>query len=353
MQAAYEDRIADMRAQVDRVTSRQLLDQEQFEQKLDRIMRRQETLESRDSSIAGLADEAITGSVGHPGSSDDRRSMLQPPKPSPISDTVLFMAPVEHHARLESRIVPSNVGRIAARVKEGGIEGVLGRLQASLDQIENSQAAVLNAMEERYDSAAQRMHRVLADLGVNPDTPHPTSGVGGPFVPIKRGSANSFQRQLYRIEVARARVQQMGETLQTVPVRQPIPGDDEITSAFGVRIDPFLGRPAMHTGLDFRAPIGNPVHATAAGTVAIAGWSGGYGKMVEIDHGHGFTTRYGHLSKLLVAAGQKVAVGQVIGEVGSTGRSTGPHLHYETRIDDEAVDPHKFLRAGVRLSGSL
>ena len=112
----------------------------------------------------------------------------------------------------------------------------------------------------------------------------------------------------------------------------------------------FLGRPAMHTGLDFRASTGDPVRATANGKVVNAGWSGGYGRMVEIDHGNGLSTRYGHLSAINVKIGQQVTIGQVIGEVGSTGRSTGPHLHYETRIDGDAVDPQKFLRAGVRLS---
>ena len=95
------------------------------------------------------------------------------------------------------------------------------------------------------------------------------------------------------------------------------------------------------------------MHATAAGTVDIAGWSGGYGKMVEIDHGNGFATRYGHLSEIDVKVGQQITIGQVIGRVGSTGRSTGPHLHYETRIDGEAVDPQKFLRAGLRLGNAL
>jgi len=94
---------------------------------------------------------------------------------------------------------------------------------------------------------------------------------------------------------------------------------------------------------------GDPVRATANGTVTIAGWQGGYGKMVDIDHGNGFSTRYGHLSSMDVEVGKTVKTGQVIGEVGSTGRSTGPHLHYETRIDGEAIDPQRFLRAGMRI----
>ena len=118
-----------------------------------------------------------------------------------------------------------------------------------------------------------------------------------------------------------------------------------------MRVDPFLHIAAMHTGIDFRGDTGEAVHATAAGTVTNAGWSGGYGKMVEIDHGNGLSTRYGHLSQIDVNVGDEVRIGQVVGRMGSTGRSTGPHLHYETRIDGEAVDPQKFLNAGARLDG--
>jgi murein DD-endopeptidase MepM/ murein hydrolase activator NlpD len=109
----------------------------------------------------------------------------------------------------------------------------------------------------------------------------------------------------------------------------------------------------MHTGLDFRGDTGEAIRATAAGTVTHTGWSGGYGKMVEIDHGNGLSTRYGHLSSIDVDVGQNVRSGQVVGRMGSTGRSTGPHLHYETRIDGEAVDPQRFLRAGLRLAGVI
>jgi murein DD-endopeptidase MepM/ murein hydrolase activator NlpD len=116
-----------------------------------------------------------------------------------------------------------------------------------------------------------------------------------------------------------------------------------------VRADPFTRSPAMHTGLDLHGETGDPVRATANGTVTVAGWSGGYGKVVEIDHGNGFSTRYGHLSTIGVQVDQSVTSGQTIGKVGSTGRSTGPHLHYETRVSGEAVDPQKFMRAGQKL----
>jgi murein DD-endopeptidase MepM/ murein hydrolase activator NlpD len=175
--------------------------------------------------------------------------------------------------------------------------------------------------------------------------------MGGPFVPVKLpADAGPFERQLYRINISRAQVERLNRTLALVPYRKPVIGEVEFTSGFGVRTDPFLGRPAMHTGLDFRASMGDPIRATANGKVVSSGWAGGYGRMVEIDHGNGLSTRYGHMSEIHVKVGDQIKIGQMIGAVGSTGRSTGPHLHYETRIDGEAVDPQKFLRAGVRLS---
>ena len=191
-------------------------------------------------------------------------------------------------------------------------------------------------------------------MGKNKTAARQSAAVGGPFVPLTlRKDAGAFERQLYRIHVARANVERLTRTLGAVPVRKPIMGEIDLSSGFGVRSDPFLGRPAMHTGLDFRSSSGDPVRATANGTVESAGWSGGYGKMVEIDHGNGFATRYGHMSEIEVKVGQQIKIGQIIGRVGSTGRSTGPHLHYETRIDGDAVDPQKFLRAGLRLGNAL
>lgn len=355
-QYAYEDRIAELRAQVDRIASRQLLDQEQFEQRLDQIIKRQATLESRASTLAGVPDSTPTGSIkGRP------TPLAEPsqatPKASPISDTVIFTTPPDREARLESRIPPMTAIRAAAAKKAtaAGVEGTLVRLQASLDRVETQQTAALNTLEERFDNKAKRIRSVLADLGMEGKKGGPIAGaVGGPFVPLSlRKDAGSFERQLYRINIARANLDRLNRTLSAVPVRKPIFGEIDLSSGFGVRSDPFLGRPAMHTGLDFRSSTGEPVRVTANGKVETAGWSGGYGKMVEVDHGNGFSTRYGHLSEIDVKVGQQVKIGQVIGRVGSTGRSTGPHLHYETRIDGDAVDPQKFLRAGIRLGNAL
>jgi murein DD-endopeptidase MepM/ murein hydrolase activator NlpD len=229
---------------------------------------------------------------------------------------------------------------------------MLARLQESLNRVEARQANTLNALAEGYDARARRMRGVLADLGLDTGRTPPQAMVGGPFVPAKPPSEGTFERQLYRINLARAQVDRLNRTLATVPIRKPVTGDIDTSSNYGIRIDPFLGRPAMHTGLDFRGIVGDPIRATAGGVVVHAGWSGGYGNMVEIDHGNGLSTRYGHLSEIEASVGQNVKTGQVIGRLGSSGRSTGPHLHYETRIDGEAVDPDRFLRAGIRLGGA-
>jgi murein DD-endopeptidase MepM/ murein hydrolase activator NlpD len=353
MQYAYEDRIAELRSKVDRTTSRQLLDQEQFDQKLDQIMKRQTALESRATALGAIPDASVTGSIKPPARGTDA-APSGTPKPSPISDTVIFVAPPDREARLESRapLIVKQQPNQFARVQ--GIDNVLVRLQTSLDQVERRQIAALGSVEDGIESRVRRMRGVISDLGLDMaqlEAATPRSGVGGPFVPVKLSAdAGPFERQLYQINITRAQMQRLNQTLALVPYRKPVIGEVEFTSGFGVRSDPFLGRPAMHTGLDFRAAMGDPVRATANGKVASSGWAGGYGRMVEIDHGNGLSTRYGHLSQIGVKVGDLIKIGQVIGEVGSTGRSTGPHLHYETRIDGDAVDPQKFLRAGVRLS---
>jgi murein DD-endopeptidase MepM/ murein hydrolase activator NlpD len=116
-----------------------------------------------------------------------------------------------------------------------------------------------------------------------------------------------------------------------------------LTSNFGVRSDPFNGGARMHKGIDIPGPIGTPVYATADGIVSRAGWASGYGNLVQISHGGGMETRYGHMSKLIVAANSYVRRGQIIGLMGSTGRSTGSHLHYEVRLDGAAINPMPFV----------
>ena len=334
-QNAYEDRIAELRARIDRTTSRQLLDQEQFEQKLDDLMHRQSTLESRATALGTIADPVTTGTV-RPGANAGAAG-------SP-------MAPQARDRR--SSIEPDRAAATRKAGRDADINAKLSRVEASLDRLDHRQALGLAQLQERYEGKARRLRGVLADLGLKVDGPSP-AGSGGPFVPLKLpGEGNNFERAVARVRIARTQAERLTRTLLRVPVRKPVNGEIDLSSTFGVRVDPFLHIAAMHTGLDFRGDTGDPIHATAAGTVVGAGWSGGYGRMVEIDHGNGLSTRYGHLSQIDVKVGDEIRIGQVVGRMGSTGRSTGPHLHYETRIDGDAVDPQKFLQAGARLAGA-
>jgi murein DD-endopeptidase MepM/ murein hydrolase activator NlpD len=350
MQFGYEDRIAELRAQVDRISSRQLLDQEQYEQKLDQIVRRQSALEARASALSGVGD--VTGSIKPPAARGGAEPRSAPLKPSPISDKGVFLVPSGREAPIDPRT------SLAIR-NAGGVGGAITHLQASLDRVEQRQAATLNSIEENYESRARRIRGVLAELGVDvgkaATADSAGGGIGGPFVPARLPGvgANGFERQLHRISITRAYIHRLTRTISSVPVRRPVDGEADLSSSFGVRTDPFTGSPAMHTGLDLHGETGEPVRATADGKVTAAGWSGGYGRSVDIDHGNGLSTRYGHLSSIDVHVGQVVRTGQIVGKVGSTGRSTGPHLHYETRVRGHAVDPQKFLRAGHRLEGSL
>jgi murein DD-endopeptidase MepM/ murein hydrolase activator NlpD len=352
MQFAYEDRIADMRAQVDRVTSRQLLDQEQLEQKLDQIVRRQSLLEQRATAMGTVADPSVTGSLRPPRAGQP----AGPPKPSPISAPAPSGAPAARDVRAQNGagggFTLAGISKPAPRgtvdAPRGTVDSVLARLQESLDRVEGRQVNTLASLEESYEAKARRMRAVLADVGLDA-AKHANTATGGPFVSYHLTSnAGPFEKQVYRINVARAQAERLSSTVGAVPLRKPVEGEIDTSSSFGVRIDPFLARPAMHTGLDFRGDTGEAIRVTAGGTVVSAGWSGGYGRMVEVDHGNGLSTRYGHLSEIEVKVGQTVKAGQTVGRMGSTGRSTGPHLHYETRIDGEAVDPQRFLHAGAK-----
>jgi murein DD-endopeptidase MepM/ murein hydrolase activator NlpD len=308
MRATYEDHIVELRAQVDRVKSRQFLDQTRVERQLNALLQRQTTLEQHTSVLAGHL--SATGSI----------------------NTALAAPP-------------------AGRTIGSGPGVTLARVAMSLDKIEHRQAAVLTDLETRIDTRARNMRSVLSDFGVNADKASENSATGGPWVAMKppQLGASAFEGLLYRISVARLQIDRYMDALAAVPVRKPVSGNFDMTSPFGSRMDPFLGRASIHTGIDLRGDVGQPVLATATGRVTIAGREGGYGNMVEINHGNGLATRYGHLSEIDVHVGQIVRIGEVIGKIGSTGRSTGPHLHYETRINGEAVDPKKFLRAGFWL----
>jgi murein DD-endopeptidase MepM/ murein hydrolase activator NlpD len=217
-------------------------------------------------------------------------------------------------------------------------------VQSSLDDAETQQRDALDALDAATEAEAERLSSALTPLGIDIE-PVEDGPKGGPFVPA---DGMHFVERAALLERDLAQLAALRRTAAALPLEMPVRAS-AVSSGFGYRNDPFLGRRALHAGLDFVAPTGTDVRATAPGVVVSAGWSGGYGKMVEIRHANGVSTRYGHLSAVLVERGENVAAGAAIGRVGSTGRSTGPHLHYETRRNGEPVNPAAYLAAGKAL----
>jgi len=175
-------------------------------------------------------------------------------------------------------------------------------------------------------------------------------GAGGPFVPLTLAGADGMGLEspdftLAAIHSNYSRLDQLNEAVRHIPLRAPL-DDYEVTSGFGARNDPINILSGFHEGVDLGAPYGTTIHATGKGKVSFAGWKDRYGMTIDIDHGSGLLTRYAHMSRLLVRLGQGVESGTPIGEIGTTGRTTGPHLHYEVRIDERPHDPLKFIAAG-------
>ena len=213
----------------------------------------------------------------------------------------------------------------------------VARMERELAAMQADVAVIKEAAQRRYQLTAGEVRR----LGLDPSRLH--TGVGGPFEPVEtvRAADPSFKALFH----SWTKLDQLEQGTVAIPSTEPVRGTN-FTSGYGVRSDPFKGRAAMHAGIDLAGPIGTPIYATADATVGRSEYnSGGYGNLVELEHGHGIQTRYGHLSRSLVTAGQRVKRGDVIGLMGSTGRSTGSHLHYEVRIDGKAVNPVPFLQS--------
>jgi murein DD-endopeptidase MepM/ murein hydrolase activator NlpD len=200
------------------------------------------------------------------------------------------------------------------------------------------------------------LRNVMRRAGINPDAFSRkiarAEGVGGPEIPLSQVriegiSDPNFSQAYLGAAAVLDQLNGLSAALDHVPLTAPVSvASFDKSSGFGARVDPFTGRYAFHPGIDFAGPWGSTVHATAPGTVVFAGNRGGYGNMVEVDHGYGIHTRYGHLSTIIVRVGSHVGRGAGLGRVGSTGRSTGPHVHYEVWYDDVAKNPNNFIEAG-------
>lgn len=230
----------------------------------------------------------------------------------------------------------------------------VAELRQRMVDMRQAQYSIVDRLRERTEFSVDAMERTVAMTGLKLDELLASIGdiensQGGPFVAGDYtgdfDGDTELEIALSLLDLRLSRWSALQRVMRTLPLTVPME-QYQLSSGFGTRTDPINGRKAMHRGLDFRAPMKSPVFATAPGKVVHAGWSGPYGRMIEIDHGHGVRTRYAHLKKILVKAGQRVANREKIGLLGSSGRSTGPHLHYEVRYKGVPLNPKKFLTAG-------
>ncbi len=381
MQYGYEDRIAELQHEITNLTQHAKINEAEMTTRLGALTVRQSELENRTVLLASLAERAkalhgpsmvaahpIPQPVNNPLLSSAMgpqlpaetsayapvESQAAPPKPQPQSfelrlDGRAKAAPKADEPSVEKAVAPLSFDfglPLASRFDE---------LAARQDRVDRSQLAFLAELRHPIRQLTTHLRAAFNAAGLSSGRfalpADKDSDVGGPFVPLPQSPADSaaFSRAAIEAQNAISSAEKLSLIATHVPFGSPLVGPIEVTSPFGPRMDPFYGRPALHTGIDLHQDYGAPVHATAAGTVSFAGSDGGYGNMVEIDHGNGLSTRYAHLSSITVRQGEKVEIGAVVGHIGETGRATGPHLHYETRINGEPVDPARFLRAGARL----
>lgn len=216
-----------------------------------------------------------------------------------------------------------------------------------LAEIEARQLAFAERLTRYADRRAKRAEQAIRTLGLDPRAMlrrADRQAMGGPFELLATSANGDIDPRFERLGLSLARMAALEQGLDGIPQVSPASRlQTQLSSGFGYRRDPFNGRAAMHSGLDFKGPTGAPIFAAAEGRISFVGRKQGYGNVVEIDHGNGVTTRYAHLSRFAAKAGERVEAGEVIAALGSTGRSTGPHLHFEVRINDRAINPRPFL----------
>ncbi|RWB02704.1 M23 family metallopeptidase [Mesorhizobium sp.] len=360
MQQAYEDRISALRAQVDRITSRQLLDQQLMETKVGELLERQTQLSLRHGRLGPLLERAESD-VGTPPAAGSGASAM-PDKRAPDKRADVIDAPLQAYAVAS---LGANLGAGDARpfslwatrsdplpsdTAADRADRLFVSINAALKAIESQQITRIATLADNAYKNADAISQALEAAGLPVDGDFGKSDAGGPLIPLD--SSMTFDSKVRELDEALDALDRLKTEARRLPLANPAPGRS-VTSPFGVRTDPLLGTAALHSGMDFRAPTGMPAKVTAPGVVVKAGWNGGYGRMVEVDHGNGFATRYGHLSKIDVTVGKRLNAGDVIGKTGSSGRSTGPHLHYEIRHNGEAIDPLRFLRVGKKVARYL
>ncbi|MAH83622.1 MAG: hypothetical protein CBB68_04585 [Rhodospirillaceae bacterium TMED8] len=265
-----------------------------------------------------------------------------------------------HNFNLKDKLdtIESNLQTVIAERNHARFEG--SRMKIHVNELETR----LTALQQTHKSSVKRLSKqasvqidsleqIITKTGINPEKlannyNGSVKGQGGPFIPVGDTDnlpAGELKRGLDNLDQQLAHLNTLQTAVRYLPLMPPL-NSYYITSGFGKRRDPVNKRWAAHYGLDFGSTNRAKIYATAPGVVKQAGWKGRYGRFVEIDHGHGVRTRYGHMSKIFVKRGQKVKYREKIGLLGNTGRTTGSHLHYETLFNKRHLDPLKFIKAG-------
>lgn len=355
----YQTRIERLRAEIDRLTSSQAIDRHTVEAQVEQLVRRQQSIMQKHEVVSALMERAARNGlhlaseallpVSKPKIDDNLAQEINPatadavggenePLANPFDAIGLrgsssIMAPAVTSEEVEEEI------------------SSLGNVRDDLAGIDRDNNAALDALAVAAENRSQKIRTITQKLGLKRpmSAAAAASAMGGPYEPIADGT---FAARVDRAQRALQDLTILHLQVKHIPLGHPIPGA-RISSNYGPRVDPFLGKMAMHTGIDYKARTGTAVLSTAPGTVIHAGYKGGYGKVVEIQHANGLISRYAHLSRILVSKGDKITQNTFIGKVGTTGRSTGPHLHYEIRTKKSALNPKDFIRAGERLEPLL
>jgi murein DD-endopeptidase MepM/ murein hydrolase activator NlpD len=339
MQYAYEERIAALRSELDRLSSRHAVQTSGVEEQLAELLDKQALIERRQSALDGIVSRARASGVevASVAAASVEPLSYAPTDPKPDDPITGILERQQKGPRISSH--------------DAAIRPALSNVRTSLDQAEDELTTALDAVGTAAGEEVGRLTDALAPIGVDAGGPAEASEEpeGGPFVPA---TGLHFVERTALVNRTLDDIDALRHAAFAKPVGMPV-NTTRISSRFGNRLDPFLKRPAFHAGIDFVATAGTVVRSTAPGVVVEAGWNGGYGQMVEVKHADGVSTRYGHLSKILVSVGDQVETGSPVGRVGSTGRSTGPHLHYETLRNGKSVNPAVYLAAGKALRTGL
>ena len=392
MQSAYENRVADLQLSYDEVNGALVSAEDKFKATADELQTKQNTimhfLDRKQQVDTVLTSSAMPLSSANNGSTAAHEapndSLEAPTPPSAIgdsgagSDMTVSPQPVKPQPRTAKPTRASfldlggAVDRIAGALfgsssrKSNDISPdvvarhpILKQLAAQTERVRRlggSETVLMAQAQGEVADGVKEIQSVLRHTGINPQQfeqrIESVDGVGGPEIPldavhIEGISDMAFQQAYLRASAVLEQLNELLRGMRHVPLTTPVYGSSfERTSGFGARIDPFTGHYAFHPGIDFAGPWGSVVRATAPGRVVWAGPRGSYGNMVEIDHGFGIHTRYAHLSSILVRVGAKLNEGSPVGKLGSTGRSTGPHVHYEVWYDDVVRNPRNFIEAG-------